>query len=165
MTGYTAIRALQGKLPTVPPLTKFTFWTKRMKSEVSLVIFVETAPDNVFFGGTFYIDPSIPSLDPSRNRRESCKGKKKSKNPVHASFLARHKPIFLNLGTTGNIVGSSKANVLVSNKSCDIHINLVRLPFVVVSPFHADFIPVIITSFTTANRLRSNLQKGYFIIF
>jgi len=75
--------------------------------------------------GTYYIDPSIPSLDPSRNRRKGCKGKTRKLNPpLHASFFTRHKPILLNLGITGNIASIPKANVLVSNRSGDIQVNL-----------------------------------------
>jgi len=66
--------------------------------------------------GTFYIDPLIPAVS---------KGKHKSKRPLpHASFRTRNNAIQLDLGTTGDIRKSPKANVSVSNKSGNIKITI-----------------------------------------
>ncbi|KAF8074725.1 hypothetical protein FPV67DRAFT_1665471 [Lyophyllum atratum] len=72
--------------------------------------------------GTYYIDPSFPSLgfDAGRN-------KARKKSPPHASFRTRQGPISLDLGTTGDATAEvPKANVLVSTRSGNISIKLMH---------------------------------------
>ena len=67
--------------------------------------------------GTYYIDPNVPSL------RQRCK--RKSPQPLHASFRTRKADICIGLGTTGDIYDTKKANVAVATHKGDININLV----------------------------------------
>ncbi|GLB43400.1 hypothetical protein LshimejAT787_1303010 [Lyophyllum shimeji] len=81
-------------------------------------VHIQERGDNI--SGTFFIDPSIPSLG------FNAKGDKaRKKNPPHASFRTRHGGIALDLGTTGEAsVAGPKANVLVSSRSGNISIKL-----------------------------------------
>jgi len=70
--------------------------------------------------GTYYIDPNVPSL------RQKCK--RKSPQMLHASFRTRKADISIDLGTTGEIYDTKKANVAVATHKGDIKINLLQTP-------------------------------------
>jgi hypothetical protein len=71
--------------------------------------------------GTFFVDPLIESLDPSRRRKKS------KDTPPHASFRTRKQEIDIELGTTGNVERVSKAKVAVSSSSGHIKVKLLAM--------------------------------------
>ncbi|KAF9482590.1 hypothetical protein BDN70DRAFT_874959 [Pholiota conissans] len=73
--------------------------------------------------GTFYIDPTVPMLDPSRRQ------KTRSDEPIpHASFRTRSNTIDLNIGTAGDVHKAGKANVVVGSRDGFVKVNVLPTP-------------------------------------
>jgi hypothetical protein len=77
--------------------------------------------------GTFYIDPMVPTLDPSRRHKS-----KSDETLPHASFRTHHNTIDLNIGTTGDVHKAAKVNVNVASRDGFIKVTMVCNTFLVI---------------------------------
>ncbi len=70
--------------------------------------------------GTYYVDPQVPMLDPSKRHKE------KSSEPFpNASFRTVHDNIDIHLATTGDARAHPKANIRVGTKDGLVKVTLV----------------------------------------